>query len=257
MRKYVYFVRGNKHRDMAIISAQSVAERDPTAARIIITDDSTDLTPCRAQFTQISFAMFDKPLRLMTANVAVIADMVLGAEPTDELWFIDPDTLLQKPLVMPPKCDIAATWRVVLLDVDREAVADMPYNFGVIGFRGTPAARDAAVWMRERVASFNPGYQDWYGNQMALAALAGPIPSNGVDPIVRRGIPWRPFDEPTTSVNIARLPCDEWNYTPITGDEICDDKRLLHFKGVRRKFMPAYARQRGFTMEDFPNDPQQ
>lgn len=229
MKSYVWWLRGDSHCALALQSSASVLKADPEARTIFLDDRFPDL-------------------RVMPANVAAQCEYVLQAQNGEELWFIDADTLLVRPLEL-PDCDLAVTWRDhVGRDEAGEKVEgiakEMPYNYGVIGVRVNAASREAFLWLRERVRNMHAQYQEWYGNQIALAHLCGPAPIEG-ERIVTREIPWALGERQITSLRVAQLPCEEWNYTPYKPGESIEGKRLLHFKGHARELMGVYAESLG------------
>ena len=104
--------------------------------------------------------------------------------------------------------DVALTKRGKTLDLNGFDVATvMPYNIGVMFARNPEVWR----WGYEYCQDLAPQEQDWYGDQLTMAAAA-------------------------KEFRCLELPADEWNYTPGAPDE-CPDVRVLHYKGVRKKWM--------------------
>lgn len=262
MRHYVWWVRGAAHLAMAKVSAASARKVDPEATLHIITDDGTDLTDIVLGERSFYYQYPRHSLPMMSANLYVQQRFLYEAKINDdEIWFVDTDTLIVKPLELPLQCEMAVTWRDrVRTSKDGDKIvgvaSQMPYNYGVLGTRHTRATAEAFLWLRERVRGYNLQHQQWYGNQLALSELAGPAPAEGVESCVdRRGIPWKVAEEPLTHVYIAKLPCDEWNYTPCKPDENIDFPRVLHFKGLSRKYMSGYSERLGFGAIQAPDAP--
>lgn len=244
MRVYSYFVRGAEHFAMFRTSAESVHRADPHAVILVMTDDE-----------QVNSAWhyvrrIDPGQPIMLANIdgqveALIDSMQWGV---DSIAFIDTDTIVQRPLILSsPGGDIAVTWRDHVRVVDDEKVEGiagvMPYNYGLILARPSRAAAEAFIWLRERVRKMHDRHQKWYGNQMALAALCGPPPSEGWRTDERR-IPWH-LTALGTTVRVLKLPCEIWNYTPQKAGEDVSQRAMLHFKGASRHLMEGYARAMG------------
>jgi hypothetical protein len=235
MTTYVWFVRGATHAAMCRTSVESVKKVDPGARCVVVTDDQTDLAPAQMLYIQAG-----KPM--MVANLeAQIHALYHHAE----CVFLDTDILLLKPL--PSAGELTVTWRDhVLVGDEGEKVeglaATMPYNYGVIRARGQPAL-EAFIWMRERIRKMHPQQQQWYGNQLALAELAGPRPTCGVQ-IDSRRIPWL-LHEPSTLLTVGKIPCEFYNYTPQAADEDVSTRSALHFKGGKRSLMEGFAKRLG------------
>ena len=92
-------------------------------------------------------------------------------------------------------------------------------------------------------------YQEWYGNQLALAELCGPRPEAGEPNEYRldtRRIPWM-LTNHGDSVRIAKIPAEKYNYTPQRIGEDLAGKAVLHFKGPARALMESYAKRLGLS----------
>lgn len=244
--KYVYFVRGEKHKRLALTSIESAKKADPSASVLVMTDEPGFVLPVgTAEIGRIAPGM-----PIMLANLeAQIQAIGRYVNPSDPVTFLDTDTLVLKPLPIEAADDLVITWRDrVGEDEKGEAIAGiavtMPYNYGVIGARPTLATLESLIFMRERVRQMNKRLQQWYGNQVALAALAGPRPDAGARTDVRR-IPWSPTSQ-GVEVRVCKLPCDTWNYTPAqVGERIHEKRSILHFKGGRLPLMESYAKRVG------------
>jgi hypothetical protein len=189
---------------------------------------------------------FAPGLPLMVANVQ--AQLEVLWQHRTPVWFLDTDVLLLKPLPELWEEQLVVTWRDNLggrlKDADNQTVAHaMPYNFGVMGVHPGPKVFEAFVWLRERVRQMQPQLRDWYGNQVALAALAGPRPDEG-ERTDTRAIPWM-LTEPSPSLTVRKIPCETWNYTPADADEDVTEKGALHFKGHSRPLMSLFATRLG------------
>jgi hypothetical protein len=101
----------------------------------------------------------------------------------------------------------------------------------------------------------HPQYQSWYGNQLAVAELAGRRPSRHHSERVIRRIPWK-LTCPGKEISIDKLPCEQFNYTPqIVGEDV-SSRYVLHFKGHKRHLMKFYAKTLGlgWYLADAPED---
>jgi hypothetical protein len=243
-RNYAWFVRGQHHKSLCLTSMESVKKADRYARCYVATDD-----PDIGSFPEgVIRVGIDPGMPIMLANIdAQIRIRHLVQD--EDVYFLDTDTLLVKPFDVPP-CDIAFTWRDSIgLDEDGEKVEGiaqrMPYNYGVMVAAPTIGAIESLIWLRERVRVMHASSQQWYGNQLAAAELAGPRPDAGTE-VVSRRIPWR-FTMMGRQIRVAKMPCEAFNYTPQKADENVSAKYVLHFKGGKRALMEGYARAMGLT----------
>lgn len=242
MTTLVWFVRGPHHADLARVSISAARKAYRGRAPCLVVTDDPDLQEVPgARLLRIASGS-----PLMVANIeAQLA--ALWAHHPPPLWFLDTDVLLLKPLPELLDEQIAVTWRDnlggALKDAEENVTKFMPYNYGVLGAKGGPRVVEAFVWMRERVKRMTPQAQSWYGNQIALAALAGPPPAAG-EALDERPIPWR-IEAPGPTVQVRKLPCETWNYTPATADEDISERGALHFKGHARPLMGPFAERLG------------
>lgn len=249
-RNYAWFVRGAHHAALAKTSIESVLQADRFARCYVVTDDPTITS---LGMDRVTLLRIDTGMPIMLANIeAQIA--VRHNLQSEDVCFLDTDTLLVKPFDVPP-CDIAFTWRDSIgLDEEGEKVEGiaqrMPYNYGVVVVGPTLGGLEALIWLRERVRVMHASSQQWYGNQLAAAELAGPRPDHGAAVDTRR-IPWR-FTQFGREIRVAKLPCEQFNYTPqsLLPDGLGEDltfRHVLHFKGGKRPLMEGYARAMGIT----------
>lgn len=239
MTAYAWFVRGEQHAGLAQVAMASIKKVDRAASFIVSTDDER-----LADIPGARMVRFKSNLPIMVANLE--AQLMVLWEQRTPVWFLDTDLIVLKPL--PPLWEeqIAVTWRANLggkLKDATEGIELMPYNYGVVGAHPGRRVFEAFVWMRERIRRMSPQLQGWYGNQMALAALAGPAPAEGEVTELRR-IPWR-LDSPSPELRVRKIPGDVWNYTPAEAGEDLTGLGVLHFKGHARPLMEEYAAQLG------------
>lgn len=242
MSSYFWFVRGADHAAMCNQSIASVRRVDSLARCFVVTDEQEPAWSVHAGMYRIASGM---PIMLANLEAQVVAFGV--ATLNEPVIFLDTDVLLVRPLPT-NLADLVVTWRDHVGVVDGEEVAgvatQMPYNYGVIVCGNNARVLEAFIWMRERVRKMHSGYKQWYGNQIALAELVGPKP-DGVPGAELRRIPWAVASVPGYGINVAKLPCEIFNYTPQAEDEDITQKVALHFKGARRSLMPSYAQRLG------------
>lgn len=244
---YCFFVRGAKHAAMCQTSIASVRAVDVMAGILVVTDEPSPTWTVDATVVKIPPGM-----PIMLANIEAQVDALIGLhsqypnQPT-RVVFIDTDTLLLKPFTT--EADLLVTWRDHVREIEGEKVegiaARMPYNYGVMIAQAERPAIEAFIWLRERVRKMHAGHKGWYGNQLALTELAGPRPDEG-SRIDSRTIPWS-LTEHGISLQIEKVPCDRYNYTPMRVGENIEGKHVLHFKGASRGLMESYAKRLGLT----------
>jgi hypothetical protein len=130
----------------------------------------------------------------------------------------DADVIFKAPVsdVWDDPFDIALTYRSQPLTLTinhsgEKAGADitqsMPINTGVMFCRTPKFFADCLEYM----ASLPDEKLDWWGDQMAVCAVA-------------------------EKYNVKRLTCDEFNWTPSTRDHY-EGARIVHYKGIRKKWL--------------------
>lgn len=245
MTAYAWFIRGAEHAAMCRQSIASVRKADPSAVCLVITDE---VAPAWAEGLGVMVLWIDSGLPMMMANIeAQICALTMGPQ-TESLWFLDADILLRAPLP-PTATDLTVTWRdhVGVNDQDEKVegvAAEMPYNYGVIGFTPGIGALESLIFLRERIRKMGAGHRQWYGNQLALAELVGAPPKDLAEKRIYRHIPWS-LTEGGRVVSIDRLACDGYNYTPKSAEDDVSFKTALHFKGHARKLMQGFAESMG------------
>lgn len=240
MTNFVYFVRGAKHASLCQASIESVRRIERHARVIVMTDERE-----HSWRVDGSIHYIDSGMPIMLANLeAQVAGLFIG-DPEQPFYFLDTDILL---LGLPPIMgDITITWRDhVGISEEGEKIPgiaeQMPYNYGVIGAQFCRPTVEAFIYMRERIRRMHYNSQQWYGNQLALASLAGR--REGEFDLTYRTIPWA-FTSFGTQVHVGKIPCEKFNYTPQGPDEDISEKVVLHFKGGSRALMGHYAKRLG------------
>lgn len=216
MTIYAYWTRGDDFAAMARKSAESVKRVDPDAKLQFVTDDGT------------------RPA--MVANLDAQLKVLGWADRGERVLFLDADTLMLKPFPWDLQADIYATWRDEV-NGDKEFARAQPYNYGVLGCIVRPQTIEAFHWMRSRILQMTKANQAWYGNQLALAELAG-LPEDRKEVRIR----WALTDS-GTPLAVRCLPCETWNYSPNAPDEDISGKGIVHLKGNRKDLFEHYAQR--------------
>lgn len=243
MTTYVWFVRGAAHAALCKTSIESVLRADPGCARIVVTDEGRlEWSIGSTHALQVAIPHAGP---MMVANIeAQIHALLNGGK---DYVFLDTDVLLLKPI--PAVGDLTVTWRdhVLVADDTEEKIeglaASMPYNYGVMRVQAKKETIEAFIWLRERVCRMHPQQQKWYGNQLAMTELAGPRPTVGIL-CEQRQIPWQ-LAKPSTKLDVGKIPCETYNWTPHKAGLSIEGKHALHFKGKSRPLMEAYAKALG------------
>lgn len=236
MMDVVFWIRGAEFAELAKLSIASVRKVHPHAMVYVYTDDAEN-TP-HIEHTHRCELPPGRPA--MVANLDAQLLHLNTAEYGHHVLFLDADVLVKKPIEMGP-VDVMVTWRHSASGEGKDSLAAlMPVNYGVIGVVASAQTREAWTWMRAKILNMSPTEQNWYGNQLAIAALVGAAPESGSRTTTVQ-IPWRLGDIGCTNLVINQVPCETHNYTPEQEDEDVSDKFVLHFKGNRKHMMQAYA----------------
>lgn len=236
----VYFIRGEKHRTMAELSIASVQKVYGRAKVYTYTDDQ-EFAPLVGTILCRQHGANQEPRPMMVANLDAQFRHMITSRLGDLILFLDADVLMRKPFPFQQAgADLYPTWRDHI-ERDEEGnkvegfVNLMPYNYGVLGACVTPASIEAFCWLRARILQMAKAHQKWYGNQFAIFDLCGHPKSSPM-----RRICWTTADRGETVLELERLPCEVWNYSPEKPGEDVTDKGILHFKGGRKDLMEAY-----------------
>lgn len=134
----------------------------------------------------------------------------LAALPAGDTIILDTDVVIQNDIgkVFAFDFDLALTVRdKPILDPNGVDLAQvMPYNTGVMFSRSKQFWAECRQWLVRQ----SQQALDWYGDQMAVAALAG-------------------------RYKVLKLHCDNFNYSPETEEEDVSMRYVVHYKGERRK----------------------
>lgn len=134
----------------------------------------------------------------------------LAQIPDGDTLILDTDVIVQadlSPLFAFP-FDLALTKRYdPIIDCDGTDLSKvMPYNTGVMFSRKQQFWRYCHEWLKP----WGAPAKKWYGDQMAVAAIA-------------------------PAWNVLNLHCDNFNYSPESEDEDVSRRLVVHYKGGRRK----------------------
>ena len=189
------------------LMVRSVKRSMPSAHVVQMTDDASPIVP------GVDWSLH-KPYdgeRLMTYRLEHLADA-----PPGPMVVLDTDVIVQRDLspLFLEKWDVCLTERTgPILDKSGTDVAKLyPYNTGVMLSRSSSFWSDCYEWCKRA----SDELQRWYGDQAAVVAMAG-------------------------KYETSTLPCDPFNYSPGRPNEDLKDKVVVHFKGRRKEWMPAYA----------------
>jgi hypothetical protein len=235
------------YRNLLTILFRSVEVSHPGAKTVVLTDDRTprDALPAHSEVVRVPV----DPDRVMYSRLLAYIEYLRDHAGSSAVLFLDPDIIVNADLsaTSSEKFDIALTYR---------DLPQMPINDGVILInRGR---RDAGLRFLERVRSiYDREFSDdpyWFGSQRAFIAALGRRFAQRRSDAIRVG-----------GVRVRLLPCDQWNFSPELDEQAITtahpDKRILHFKGDRKRLMPLYwqehfGRRQGLAPSHAPADPE-
>jgi len=230
MMNFVYAAYGQEHVEMAVKSAMTAKHLHPYAQCTIYTDKSYDVVAEKAiaTYNRVRPDLFNHPW--MLANTMCQVDFLLSHGENDETFtvFLDNDVIVRNQLLEIPPADMWVTWR----DNVGELSEQQPYNYGVLFVNHTVPAIRAMLWLEHRIMQLHPRRQKWYGNQIALRELVGPLRK---DETVTR-------EMGTFAVDVHQLPCHKFNWSPPTERlyQNAGDKVFVHLKGERKEAFNHY-----------------
>lgn len=230
MTSFVYVAYGQEHVDMALKSIETVRKHHPGAHAYLYTDSKDyNFRVARPQL-RVRPDYFEHPF--MLTNVLCQTDFMLtSGKDIEPVVFLDNDVIMRQRLpqkLLDASVDMYVTWR----DNVGKLSESQPYNYGVLIARCTVPAIRAMMWLEHRVSQLAPKYQKWYGNQIALRELAGPLKKNEVVTC----------NFPRFNVRIQQLPCHKWNWSPPMDNlkQNAGDKYFIHLKGDRKEAFDHY-----------------
>ena len=237
----VYWIRGQEFADLARVSIESVRKVYGNRAQVFVYTDDPALRTVEGATVLCRLAPGEPA---MVANLTAQVRHLTTSQHGQRVLFLDADTIVRKPFPFDDDHDLIVTWRDHERVTNGEKIAGvaamMPYNYGVIGARVSPASIEAFMAMRASVLRMSVQYRNWYGNQLALADLVGAPPKQGERSVVVP-IRWSPMDA-GNPIMVKQLPCEEWNFTPESEGEDVSGKGILHMKGRRKALMAHYSR---------------
>jgi hypothetical protein len=219
------------------LTFSAAAIKAPLARRIILTDNATEFPEGIGAHEIIRLAL-DKSALMYERMRLQLA--YLQARPDGRASVLmDTDVVINRDPagIFNQEFDIGLTWRT--------GFPDAPFNGGLIfvgpGRQGMSFFTDAIACYDNLAAArglaefFNGSLKAWWGDQFALAALAG----------------YREFGQRLSDgvlvneVVVAYLPCDQFNTTldPGINYELDDLRRkyAIHFKGNRKGMLTEYV----------------
>lgn len=223
---FVWVVHGQQYIDLASRSAALVKRHHPDAFTAIYVDKDYPSLGVSVDNVVIVNGYHDKPFMLM--NVLCQYGF-LASTHGEQTIFLDADAFLAEPIEFPEGADMAVTWRDNLGALSQQ----QPYNYGVIMAESNVHSLSAWAWMADRITRMAPKQQDWYGNQLALRELVGPV---------HRGPDIQLVTQPWFDVNVAHLPCAKWNWTPPDDEpkQKLLGQKIVHLKGTRKDLLDYY-----------------
>jgi hypothetical protein len=240
MRSYVYWIRGKEFAEMAARSVETIKKIDPFIADRqihVLTDDQAVLESQLFGFgTSVNLIHTRHNLPTMAERAAVYCEFVLNAPLGEEILFLDADALLVKPFPWHLYADLYLTYRTHV-NGDEEMAKSIPYNGGVIGVRSNSITKEAFCWLKHRILRMAPQHQNWNGDQLALAELAGAPRGE----LWSRELRWTHDQACGNGFGVRALPCDTWNYSPDALGEDISTRGIVHLKGGRKGMFEHYA----------------
>ena len=229
MNYVVYFLYGDEHAQMCSRSIDTVRNHMHHPHVVVYCDKPYDCLVGKAEIRVSPY--FDQPP--MVCNLLCQTDHLMRLELTPHsktfTIFLDTDILMTSDLpALSEEPDLFVTWR----DNVGKVSEHMPYNYGVIIARHTIATGMAFQWLLQRVLKLQGMRQKWYGNQIALRELVGPLQKDSIH--VR--------DLGYFSLTIEQLPCFKWNWTPPeTKPKMSPSSKVFtHLKGDRKDLFDYY-----------------
>lgn len=207
----------------------------PNAKGIVLTDNSTQF-PYLSDEIEIQTFPID-PTRITFSKIVAQIDYLKNFDFSSDVVLLDSDILINASLdhVFEQDFDVAITYR--------EYHKEMPINAAVILLKR--GRKQQAIEFLETLHTY---YKDrypedaWFGDQYAL-----------LDAIGEENYRIRSSDliMTETGIKVLLLPCDLYNFSPddaapmIRFSSIASpltEKKVLHFKGERKKLMNPYWR---------------
>lgn len=226
-----------RHEPKELIQAlfASVRYHHPDSRTVILTDQTTQF-PFQEDRETYRFD-FDSQYPILSRTQAQL-QFLKNQNVKSHIVFLDSDMLVQTCLndVFAKPFDVGLTYRP----------GSMPINgaFICVNQHGYAAASHFFEKMLELMTTEFKTFQAWYGDQLALAKMV-PVP-----PIVQE----EEILFSHAEIRFLLLPASQYNFTTsaklMNGDY--SDKKILHFKGTRKRFMLPYSHIKFNIPPDFP-----
>ena len=162
----VYWIRGQEFADLARVSIESVRKVYGNRAQVFVYTDDPALRTVEGATVLCRLAPGEPA---MVANLTAQVRHLTMSQHGQRVLFLDADTIVRKPFPFDDDHDLIVTWRDHERVTNGEKIAGvaamMPYNYGVIGARVSPASIEAFMAMRASVLRMSVQYRNWYGNQ--------------------------------------------------------------------------------------------
>jgi len=222
--EYVWVCHGDDFAELCRKSQETVKHHDPGAVLTVYTDKKYKLEG------EIVIPYYhDFPFMLMNVmcQAAYLAEHgVCG----NTVVFMDVDAFMVDRLPnMGNDWDVGVTWRD---DMGNLSML-MPYNYGILFANHSVQSIASWFWMCDRIAQMSPKNKKWYGNQIALRELCGPI--NYEETISTRTHDY-------FNLRVKHFPCNKYNWTPPDDQPKVSPsgKYFVHFKGNRKDLADWY-----------------
>ena len=207
----------------------------PSCQKTVLTDRHTDLSGLNKDIRTKRFDI--DPSKTIFSRMTAEMDYVKSHDFSSDLILLDSDMLVNDDLktLEDKDFDVALTYRSQ--DQLPFKKKELAINGGVIFLK--KGRKIEAIEFLERVfAVFKTKYNTeklwWWGEQYALIEIVGQnnIPREGSS-VVTLG-----------KTKVLLLPCDDYNFSPLPEYRSIRSelpgKKILHFKGKRKKLMPLY-----------------
>jgi hypothetical protein len=227
LKKIPAFCRVADYRVLLTILFRSVELFHPGAKAALLSDERTPFESLPAHI-DIVRAPID-PDRVLYSRLLARMDYVRRHAGTSPVVFLDSDMIVNADLgpLVAEEFDVALTYR----DHHRR----VPINGGLAVVKGGP--QGAGLRFLERVRSI---YVEEFSTKLHWGDQRALISAVGYDRFALRTSDLIDVD----GTRILLLPCEQYNFSPENDERAIAgalrDKRILHFKGERKRLMPLY-----------------
>ncbi|BAY81010.1 hypothetical protein NIES267_04750 [Calothrix parasitica NIES-267] len=195
--------------------------------KVILTDLDTDFSFLPADIHIQRYAVDSR--EIMFSRLSSQLSFLESHDFDSDIIFLDSDILINQNLepLFKQNFDIALTIRVN---------QEMPINGGII-YISKNNRESANKFFNNIYDSYINNYKNnfqWWGDQYALADVIGWTKGDKLEPDLIE----------VDGIKILLLACDIYNFSPDYESDldVCElkDKKILHFKGPRKKYMDLY-----------------